>query len=180
MARRGAGPGCWGPGRMSGRSSRSSVTMGAMWLSRRVTWRSRSAWFRPRLPITAPIPPRSTSRSRPTSRRCADARFDLVLEVVQVVFDVGLGLAGDGAPQALAGAVVAERDRADEALVGLVPRDAVVTALPALLLLGGFVVRAGQGVFLLSALRLPLAQAADLSPGRPRQGHAYPFGGMCG
>ena len=67
----------------------------------------------------------------------ADAGVDLVVQLVELVLDLGLGLAADGAPEALAVAVVAERDRADVALVDLVPGDAVVTTVTASLRLRG-------------------------------------------
>jgi hypothetical protein len=57
-----------------------------------------------------------------------DAGVDLVVQLVELVLDLGLGLAADGTPTALAVAVVAEGDRADEAVVDLVPGDAVVSA----------------------------------------------------
>ena len=66
----------------------------------------------------------------------ADAGVDLVVQLVELVLDLGLGLAAHGAPEALAVAVVAERDRADVALVDLVPGDAVVATFTASLRLG--------------------------------------------
>ena len=68
--------------------------------------------------------------------RCPDAGLDLVVQVVELVLDLLLGLAADKPPQAFTGVVVAQRDGADVALVDLVPGDAIVTAFAATLRLG--------------------------------------------
>jgi hypothetical protein len=63
--------------------------------------------------------------------RRIDARVDLLVQLLELVLDLGLGLAPYGSPKLFAVAVVAERDRADETLVDLVPRDAAVSAFTA-------------------------------------------------
>ena len=68
--------------------------------------------------------------------RCVDADLDLVVQILELVLDLLLGLAADKSPQAFTGVVVAQRDRADVALVDLVPGDAIVTAFAATLRLG--------------------------------------------
>jgi hypothetical protein len=66
--------------------------------------------------------------------RRTDTGFDFLVEFVELVFDVGLCLAANGAADALAFGREAERDRADKALVGPVSRDAVVTVVAVTLL----------------------------------------------
>ncbi|MGH3249720.1 MAG: hypothetical protein ACRDOI_26450 [Trebonia sp.] len=61
----------------------------------------------------------------------ADAGVDVVMELVELELDFGLGLAADGRAVALAAGLGAERDRADVALVGLVPSDAIVATVSA-------------------------------------------------
>jgi hypothetical protein len=48
-----------------------------------------------------------------------DASLDLLVQVVELVLDLLLGLSADKPPQALTGVVVAQRDGADVALVDL-------------------------------------------------------------
>jgi hypothetical protein len=55
------------------------------------------------------------------SRR-TDSGLYLLVELVELVFDILLGLAAHGVPVAFAIALEAERDRTGVALVGLVPR----------------------------------------------------------
>jgi hypothetical protein len=67
--------------------------------------------------------------------RCPDAGLDLLVQFLEPVLDLRFGLAADGAAVTLAVRSDAERDRADVALVGPVPRDAVVATVAAFLVL---------------------------------------------
>ena len=92
--------------------------------------------------------------------RGADPGLDLIMQGVELGLDLGLGAAAHGSPDALARGVVAERDRADVALVDLVPRDAVVaTATTELALL------------ITGALWLGMVTGTVARPGGVREAH---------
>jgi hypothetical protein len=64
-------------------------------------------------------------------RRGANAGVELVVELVELLFDLGLGPAADGGAVALSVAREAERDAADVVVVDLVPPDTVVATVAA-------------------------------------------------
>jgi hypothetical protein len=100
--------------------------------------------------------------------RRADAGLDLVAELVEVVFDFGLGLAADaGAVARLAVAVVAERELADVALVGLVPSYGSVAAVAAATLRPGWWGFVGHRTSLLSGVDVLLP--STVPQGVPRR-----------